>query len=305
MGNDTGRLLETEIETVGSLVLSFRVDELRPHPSYTRHKLSVHAAQFSTLDELGDLAFKLPLVITRERIIVDGYARWALAKRQGRLTLPCIEYDLNEQDALKWLIRTHLPSHGHNDFARIELALDLELHFKNKALFNRQEGGRLKGLSNLTEAEKVNCRAEIARVAHVSVGNVHKVKYILTHACSPLKEAVTTGEISIHLAHKWSHEAESEQQEYLRLSRIEKGLKRKARQLVAAEIAKLTLPTPTDIIRLSDFTKLVHELAAIAPEQFTEISSIEVKLVQGAGCAIFATEELIHAVRVHQEVLVR
>jgi hypothetical protein len=39
----------------------------------------------------------------------------------------------------------------------------------------------------LTGSEKVNSRTEVARVAQVSVGNVHKVKRILAHGCSPLK----------------------------------------------------------------------------------------------------------------------
>jgi len=193
-----------------------------------------------------------------------------------------------------------------SDFIRIELALDLEPHFKDKALLNRQEGGRLKGLSRLTGAEKVNSRIEIARVAYVSVGNVHKVKYILGHACSPIKEAARTGEISINLADKWSHEPESKQQEYLRLLRIERGIRRKARDLVAAELAGVS-PSKSDeqVIRLSDIVGLVHQLTAIAPEQSREFGSIEVRVVQGPGRAIFVTEELIHALTSQQKALVR
>ena len=75
------------------------------------------------------------------------------------------------------------------DFIRIELALDLEPHLKDHALLNRQAGGRLKGLSTLTTAEKVNSRKEIARVAQVSVGNVHKVKHILAYCVSSIKRS--------------------------------------------------------------------------------------------------------------------
>jgi len=291
---------------IQSRFVNCSVHELRPHPSYTRHKLSVQASKFAALAELGELAFQYPLIVTRDAFIVDGYGRWELAKRQGRSTLPCVEYELNQQHALRWLIQTHRPSHGLSDFIRIELALDLEPHFKDKALLNRQEGGRLKGLSRLTGAEKVNSRIEIARVAYVSVGNVHKVKYILGHACSPIKEAARTGEISINLADKWSHEPESKQQEYLRLLRIERGIRRKARDLVAAELAGVS-PSKSDeqVIRLSDIVGLVHQLTAIAPEQSREFGSIEVRVVQGPGRAIFVTEELIHALTSQQKALVR
>jgi hypothetical protein len=147
----------------------------------------------------------------------------------------CLQYDITEQEALQLLIQTHRRSQGLNDFRRIELALDLEHRFKDQAFLNRREGGRLKALSTLTEAEKVDSRRAIAQLAHVSVGNVHKVKYILANSCSALREAASTGEISINLAEKWSHDAESKQQENLRLVRISRGLKKKARHLVAAQ----------------------------------------------------------------------
>ena len=76
------------------------------------------------------------------------------------------------------LVRKHRRSQGMNDFIRIVLALDIEPYLKDQAFLNRQAGGRLKGLSKLTQAQKVNSRAEVAQV---SVGNVHKVKYILLH----------------------------------------------------------------------------------------------------------------------------
>jgi hypothetical protein len=200
-----------------------------------RHKFSVQALQIAALDECGELAFRSPLLISGEGFIIDGYARWELAKRQGRSTLMCLQYDITEQEALQLLIQTHRRSQGLNDFRRIELALDLEHRFKDQAFLNRREGGRLKALSTLTEAEKVDSRRAIAQLAHVSVGNVHKVKYILANSCSALREAASTGEISINLAEKWSHDAESKQQENLRLVRISRGLKKKARHLVAAQ----------------------------------------------------------------------
>lgn len=279
-------------DTNGRL-LNYRVHELRPHPSYARHKLSVGTSKLAAISELGQLALQFPIIITRDRFIIDGYARWELAKRQGRSTLPCLEYDLNEDDALQLLIQTHRRSQGLNDFVGIKLALDLEPQFKDEALLNRREGGRLKALSKLTEAEKVDSRIEIARIARVSVGNVHKVKYILAHACSSLKEAARTGEVSINLADKWSHKPEPEQQESLRLMQLERGLRRKARNLVAAHVPVSS--RPQQVIRLADFLRLVHQLSVIVPEQSNELGSIEVKLVQGVGTTIFVPQELFAA----------
>ena len=279
------------------------VSELRPHPSYARHNLSVQAFKLAALAELGDLAFQYPLIITRNRLIVDGYGRWELAKRKDRPTLPCVEYELPEQQALKWLIQTHRTSQGLSDFIRIELALDLEPYFPEKAALNQQAGGRGKGLSKLTAAERVNSRGEVARVAHVSLGNVHKVKHILTHACSSLLEAARTEEISINLADKWSHTPEAVQQENLRRLRIERGIRKKARQLVAAHSAELS-KADEPVFRVSDLVRIVNQLTNIAPEQSNELGSIEVNLVSGPGRAIFVTEELLQALRPQHEVLI-
>ena len=138
--------------------VSCSVGELRPHPSYTRHKLCVQAYKLAALADLGDLAFEYPLIITRDRFVIDGYGRWELAKQQARQTLPCLEHEVTEQHALKWLIQTHRPSQGLSDFIRIELALDLEPYFQEQALLNQQASGRSKGLSKLTEAERTNSR---------------------------------------------------------------------------------------------------------------------------------------------------
>ncbi len=286
-------------------LVTWSVSQLRPHPSYARHNVSVQPFKLAALDEQGDLGFSHPLVITRDKFIIDGYARWELAKRKGRSTLNCIEYDLTPEEALEELIRQHRRSQGLSDYIRIEIALDLESYFKEKALLNRQAGGRLKGLSKLTGAEKVNSRVEIARVAQVSVGNVHKVKYILTHACSPLKEAARSNEVSINLADRWSHEPESRQKEHLRVLRIERGLKRKARHLVAAELARVATSRVEQVISLSELVSLVSGLTQIAPERSKEIDSIEVQLVDGPGRAIFITGELIRTLKPLKEVLVR
>src|ERR1035438_2328893 len=103
-----------------------QVGELCPHPSYIRHQLSASASHLSALAARGDLAFREPIVVTRNGFIIDGYARWELARRQGRHTILCLEYELSEEDALRWLIQSHRPSRGFSGYCRSLLALDLE-----------------------------------------------------------------------------------------------------------------------------------------------------------------------------------
>jgi hypothetical protein len=270
------------------------VSELRPHPSYAHHKLSVDASKLSALSERGDVAFRHPIVITRDRIVIDGYARLELAKRKGIPTLNCIERDLTPEEALEELIRTHGSSRGLTDFVRIELALDLEVHFREKARTNQEAGGKEKGSSILTIAQRVDTRREVARVAGVSSGNVRKVKHILTHACSTLLQAVRIREISINLADKWSYEPPARQQEYLRRRRMERGLDKKARNRVA-ELAARFSPRPQErrVIRFSDLVELSNDT-----------STIDVEIVDAPGRTIFVTKELVDSLTTRQGVLV-
>ena len=115
----TGIDLRTRDRSVS--LISCSVSELRPHPSYARHGLSVNAAQLSALASRGDLAFQEPIVVTRSRTIIDGYARWRLAQHQHRTTLLCAEHDLTEVEALQWLIHRHGRSRSINAFHRIML----------------------------------------------------------------------------------------------------------------------------------------------------------------------------------------
>jgi hypothetical protein len=128
-------------------LVAHRVDELRPHPSYVRHQLSVSASQFSALAALGSLAFREPIVVTRNLTIVDGYARFQLVQHQKRETLLCLEYDLTEEEALRWLIQSHRPSWGLNAFSRVLLVLDLEPFLQERALANTGPFSKETGIS--------------------------------------------------------------------------------------------------------------------------------------------------------------
>jgi hypothetical protein len=254
----------------------------------------VDVRRLSALAERGDRAFCDPIAITCDRIVIDGYARWELAKRTGRPMLDCFEYELSSEDALEELIRTHGATRGLTDFLRIELALDLEPHFQEQALLNQQDGGQHKGLSKLTIAQRVDTRREVARLAGVSSGNVRKVKNILSHACSSLLQAAREKEVSINLAEKWCLEAEAQQQEHLRRMRIERGIRRKAQNLVAAHLARVPPSTQArQVITLSDLVGLLND-----------IGSVEVEIVDAPGRAILATKELIQSLASRQGVLI-
>jgi len=137
-----------------------------------------------------------PLVITRDRIVIDGYARLELARRQGRMTLPCIEYELTEQEALHRLLQRLRQSNGPNAFSRILLALDLEPLLTDKARSNQQAGGQNKGSSKLAEAERLDVRKEIVYI--------DPVECIDCGACVPVCPVSAIFALD-DLPEKWKH----------------------------------------------------------------------------------------------------
>jgi ParB-like chromosome segregation protein Spo0J len=184
-------------------LVTYRVDELRPHPGYLRHHITVPSSRLSPLSVPGAFLPREPLQITPRGTILDGYARWEAARRLALPTIDCLEYELSEEEALLWLIQKHQRSDGLNAFCRILLALELEPWFKARARGNQQLGGLKKGSSNLAEADRLDVRSEVAAAADVSTGNVGKVKQLASAAHPDLLEALRAGEVSIHKASVW------------------------------------------------------------------------------------------------------
>lgn len=278
------------MRTEGRVIIC-QLDELRPHPSYCRHNLAVPASKFSALAALGDVAFREPIVITTEHLIIDGYARWELASRQHREALACVAYDLTESESLHWMLLRHRRSNGFNDFIRIELALELEPWLVEKARANQRAGGQKKGLSNLTKAESVNVRSEIARAAGASAGNVTKVKNLVRDTHPEVLRALRSGEVRIHRAWLWSKHKKEKQADELNRYRQERGVKRMIRGLISKHVSR----SDRLLVNLPD---LISTLAAI---QDGGIYSVNIAVIRAPGKAVFITEELLQALGQQRE----
>lgn len=274
----------------GQLV-TCRLDELRPHPSYVQHNLTVPAAQLSALAELGDLAFRERIVITHDRMIVDGYARVKLAQLKERQELPCIVYELTDTEALQCLLHRHLQSSGWNAFTRGQLAMDLELGLREKAQSNQRAGGQNKGSSILTEAQKVDVRAKIAQAAHLSVGTLSKVNQLLLTAIPELLEALRKGEVRIDRAYKWCKRSPEEQREALWRYQSERGIRKTIRDLLSPYRSKGPQTAP----EVSGLTRLLCALQA------GKLGPARVVSVNVPGKAIFVTEELFRTLESQEE----
>jgi hypothetical protein len=264
-----------------------RVDELRAHPSYLRHDLSVTASQLSALTAKGELAFRDPIVITQDRVVLDGYARWALARRQRREVLQCLEYRLTEEQGLEMLLQRHRRQAGLNSFLRILLALDLEPWLQEKARANQQAGGQEKGWSNLTKAQKVIVRSQIAAAAGTSTGSVTKVKQLLASIQPELEVALRHGEISIHRAWLWMALPPRTQIEALKLHQSKEGVGKAIREALSQHQAR-TAPASLSPV---DLAKFLSKLNA-APLEPLAVIPIKMR-----GRTVFLTEELMGSLK--------
>ena len=188
------------------------VVHLRAHPDFTKHHQGYSTADISRLADRGKSAYDDPLTVTQNGYVIECYALW--------------------QQALRYIIDRNRGSEGINDFVRILLALELESWFEERPKQNQRTRGLQKGSSQLTEADRVDVRQEIARAAAVSVGNVSNVKHILDAAAPQLIEALRSGEIRISRGSSWAQLSVASQLGRLGVTRQHRGMQRTINMLL-------------------------------------------------------------------------
>jgi hypothetical protein len=141
-----------------------------------------------------------PVLITASGIILAGFGRWRLAVFECRQEIQCIEYSLNEEESLQFILTYHQCRRGWNAFVRVRLALTQQPLLKQRALDNMRAGGKYKGWANLPEAQHFEVRQEIARAAGVGARNVSNVEKILELAHPRLLNALREGTLTINRA---------------------------------------------------------------------------------------------------------
>jgi ParB-like chromosome segregation protein Spo0J len=243
---------------------------------------------------MGSLAFREPIVVTENGMIVDGYARCELARLRGNQTILCLQYDLPEEEALRWLVQSHRPSRGLNAYCRTLLALDLEPFLRKQAEANQRAGGQNKNASNLTEAKKLDVRSEIAAAAGVSTGNVTKVNQLRNTAHPKVEQVMRAGEISIHRAWQWSRLSQRQQLRELEEYQNRKGTNQTSRRLIQKHVARLS---PAQLIPPS----LGALLKPLVADRSGVLDSIVVTEVDAPGNIAYLTKDALRTVRSIEE----
>jgi len=207
--------------------------KLKPHPTFIKFGLSYEAGKLATLADQGASAFDDPIVISQKFDVVAGLELWHLANLGRRPEVLCLQLEMDEEESLLRLIRSHQRSVGFNEFIRILLALELEPWFRQQAKMNQVCGGRLKGSSNLTEAQLIDVRARVAKAAGVSTSNVSSVKKIVSTGIPEIITALKRRETTIHRASQWAGLEAGAQRRAFKDFEIERGTKAPVRALIA------------------------------------------------------------------------
>ena len=85
--------------------LAFRsTASLRPHPIYQELCGPIAATRMRGVAQQPG-AIREPLVTTTDGTILDGHARWQVALDRQQPSLPCLEYDVTEEEALQVVIQ--------------------------------------------------------------------------------------------------------------------------------------------------------------------------------------------------------
>ena len=227
-----------------------------------------------------------PISITRNGTILKGHEVCELARRMGLERVSCLEYDLDKEEALLWIIQHSHQDQELNPYHRILLALDYEPSFRERARENQRLGGQFKGSTTLPEAQAINCRREIAALAGVSEGTLAKVRRLLQAGCPELLEALGEGEVSIHRASVWLGNPEK-QLDQLTLYRSLRGITRTIDSLSHRHrIAHPEGKTQLDILRIGS------ALAAMDKERKT---SVLIGTIKASGAVILLSNELLQS----------
>jgi hypothetical protein len=123
----------------------------------------------------------------------------------------CIEYDLDDNQALQFILEHSGPQKALNDFVRIRLALTLEDYLRAKGRENMSAARKHKGLTNSANLTPIDVRRLIADLAGTGTGNVDKVRAILQQAHPNIIRALQYGSLSIHRAWTWCNLSETDQ----------------------------------------------------------------------------------------------
>jgi hypothetical protein len=258
--------------------------ELDPHLVLAKHHPVTSATRLSAIAKSWDPLNLDPICITRDNKILKGLEECEFARMKNIEKVSCLEYDLDEEGQIRWILEHHRKPEYFNDFVRIVVALELKPLLRERARRHMQIGGQSKGSMNLPEVERIDCREKIADAADVADVQVSKVEELLQRGNLELLKALRNGEVRIHRASVWLKNPEHLSDQLLR-HRTVSGITKKVNTFLQKHRSKPRAPDrPLDIRRLGN---------ALAGMDSGRLADVVVAPIRASGQVLLISEQLL------------
>lgn len=145
-------------------------------------------------------------IVTWNNVIVDGHHRYRICQAHG-ISFDTVSLEFQSlEEALFWAWTHQENRRNITPYQRAQIALRFKPMLEAKGKVNMVAGGGDRkseqaktGLTNLSDPiPEVNTRAELAKMAKVSEGNIVKVEFLEAHADDATKEKLLKGETTIN-----------------------------------------------------------------------------------------------------------
>jgi len=171
-----------------------------------------------------------PIIVNEDLVIIDGHNRYMICEKHGlpyRLAVFSFEDDL---EAKEWALDTQKSRRNLtvNELCKIAMKLRPEIEARAKA----NQGERTDISATLPKSQPVDTRKELAEAVGVGERTMGKAMKIEDEAPQAVKDAVDSGELSIHQGYNLTKELQEmdlpdEEQEAAAMEAVEREIKRK------------------------------------------------------------------------------
>jgi hypothetical protein len=258
--------------------------ELDPHLVLAKHHPVTSATRLSAIAKSWDPLNLDPICITRDNKILKGLEECEFARMKNIEKVSCLEYDLDEEGQIRWILEHNRKPEFFNDFVRIVVALELKPLLRERARRHMHIGGQFKGSMNLPEAERIDCREKIADAADVADVQVSKVEELLQRGNPELLKALRNGEVKIHRASVWVKKPEHLSDQLL-LHRTLRGTTREVNRQLRKHRSK---PQATE--GHLDIRRIGNALAAMDSARH---ANVVVAPIRAPGQVLLLSEQLL------------
>lgn len=210
-------------------------------------------------------------ILTWDGYIIDGHNRYEIAQKWNLDFNTKSKHFDNEEAVKEWMILNQFGRRNLSNYQRSVLALQLEEVFSLKAKENQKGGqGGVLLKQKSAEANSIETRKELAKVANVSHDTIAKVKKIEAVATPEVKAQLSTGEISINQAYQEIKASENKDiKNELKLNNYEKIQEVTELKLIQNDIYMFTISSEQKENRFGD------KLMSLKDESYYTVTTLE------------------------------